>query len=414
MINSEDNERILKIQKRLDPLFFDLSFSGEIGIMDPGNRELYRTKRKFSTEEEAFEYLEKYAEDFRNKCLPFYEISKKCRKENIYIFGPSVSTGEFGVSDVRDRAYYTFIPKIKFSPIDNIDLYWKIVDYIVTEMKRTREELIKVFDDTLAAIKVGGYRSVSGDWIEFTNPLKGSKFYQSLKPISGKDLPIFSNPKVYVENIDTFQKAEVMGNDCAVLNMASFQNAGGGVINGSRAQEEELCRRSNLVQSLYAYSSRDSELLDYKEPSKDKRYPISMYGGIYSPHVMVFRSALSYSMLDEPYECAVISVPGLKNPTLDKKTGELTEKDATTTKGKIRAILRIALLNGHYKLVLGALGCGAFHNPPKHIARLFKEVIGEDEFENHFEEICFAILEDGNSLKNQAGGNLKPFKEVFG
>lgn len=280
-------------------------------------------------------------------------------------------------------------------------------------MKRTREELMQIFKETLDAILVGGYRSVSGDWIEFEkNPKDGSRFYQSLKPID-KELPIFENPKIYVENIDTFQKAEEMPG-CAVLNMASFQNAGGGVVNGSRAQEEELCRRSNLIQSLFAYDPRDCSMLGYDEPGKDNRYPITMYGGIYSPNVTVFRSALSYNMMDEPFECAVISVPALKRPEFDKKTGLLTEKCALITKGKIRAILRIALIKNHTKLVLGALGCGAYGNPPAHVAQLFKEVLEETEFVGHFEEICFAILEDRNSLKNQAGGNLKPFKEVFG
>lgn len=281
-------------------------------------------------------------------------------------------------------------------------------------MKRTREELMEVFQETLTIIQSGGYRTQSGQWIELGgDPKKGSRFYQSLKPIERDDLPVFKNPKVYVENIDTFQKAEVLGPGCAVLNMASFQNASGGVLNGSRAQEEELCRRSNLVQSLYAYSTRDCNLLGYPEP-RNHRYPIPMYGGIYSPEITVFRSALSYSLLERPFRCSVISVPALKRPETDRKTGMLTETGALIMKGKIRAILRIALLKGHTKLVLGALGCGAYGNPPAHIALLFKEVLSESEFWGHFEEICFAILEDGNSLKNQSGGNLKPFKEVFG
>lgn len=278
-------------------------------------------------------------------------------------------------------------------------------------MKKTKEELIKVYLDTLETIQIGGYENNDGNWIELTNPLKGSKFYQTTPAIKG-EIKKFAETKIYVENMDTFQKAKKMGPACVVLNMASFIRPGGGVENGSRAQEEDLCRRSNLLQSLYAFSSDKCTLLDYDIPKRLK-YPIPMYGGIYSPNITVFRNALSYSYMNIPFTCSVISVAALRNPEIDSKTGELAEQGSTVMKGKIRAILRIAILNKHSKLVLGALGCGAYHNPPRHIARLFKEVLEEKEFKNSFSEICFAILEDGNSLKNQAGGNIKPFKEVF-
>ena len=61
-------------------------------------------------------------------------------------------------------------------------------------------------------------------------------------------------------------------------------------------------------------------------------------------------------------------------------------------------------------IVLGAFGCGAFQNPPKHIARLFHEVIDEEEFKDKYKLIAFAILEDHNSPR---GGNLQPFIEEF-
>lgn len=90
-------------------------------------------------------------------------------------------------------------------------------------------------------------------------------------------------------------------------------------------------------------------------------------------------------------------------------------KICSCCKRKIRTILRIALDNNHTKLVLGALGCGAFKNPPSHVARLFKEVLEEPEFIGAFEEICFAILDDGNSGRDHnPNGNLKPFADVFG
>jgi len=65
-------------------------------------------------------------------------------------------------------------------------------------------------------------------------------------------------------------------------------------------------------------------------------------------------------------------------------------------------------------LVLGAFGCGAFANPPNHMAELFKEVLLEKEFIKKFKFIVFSIFEDHNSNKrHNPNGNVLPFLEVF-
>ena len=214
-------------------------------------------------------------------------------------------------------------------------------------MKKTREELMQVYDQTINACQVGGYECKNGEWVDLEPCKEGSRFYVTLPNTKDQPKKLFYETKVYVQNIDTFQKAREMGPKCAVLNMASFQRPGGGVDTGSRAQEEELCRRSNLLQSLYQYSPDKHGIFDYKAP-KRFHYPIPMYGGIYSPNVTVFRHALSYTFLEEPFKCSVISVAAVKNPELDAK-GKMVEKALITMKGKIRAILRIAMMHGHRK-----------------------------------------------------------------
>lgn len=52
----------------------------------------------------------------------------------------------------------------------------------------------------------------------------------------------------------------------------------------------------------------------------------------------------------------------------------VSEPYKTGTEEKIKSILKIGLVNGHDSIVLGAFGCGAFGNPPKHIAALFEKV----------------------------------------
>jgi len=66
------------------------------------------------------------------------------------------------------------------------------------------------------------------------------------------------------------------------------------------------------------------------------------------------------------------------------------------TKMKIRIILIAGMKMGYKRIVLGALGCGAFINPSKTVAMAFKSVLEEEEFKGKFLEIYFAIL--GQSL----------------
>ena len=80
---------------------------------------------------------------------------------------------------------------------------------------------------------------------------------------------------------------------------------------------------------------------------------------------------------------------------------------------KMRTILRIGLENGHTAIVLGALGCGAFGNPPEDIAQLWREVLLEPEFKDQFEKVVFAILDDANARRNSSEGNYLPFKRTF-
>ena len=51
----------------------------------------------------------------------------------------------------------------------------------------------------------------------------------------------------------------------------------------------------------------------------------------------------------------------------------------------------------------------AFHNPPAEVARLFHEVMEEEELKNKFKVITFSIIEDHNS----GNSNLRPFQAEF-
>ena len=202
-----------------------------------------------------------------------------------------------------------------------------------------------------------------------------------------------------------------------MLNLADLYTPGGLVEYGSGAQEENLCRRSNLILSLYQFShARIYQYPDLGLIQEVEQYPMDeRYGGVYSGIVTFFRGPESQgSMLEEkPYNIPVISVAALSGPRIDRN-GMMYPEEAEITLDKIRTIFRIGQAQFHDSLVLSALGCGAFSNPPAHIAKLFHQVIEEDEFKNKFKLIDFAIL-DGyrTGMSHNPEGNLKPFEREF-
>lgn len=98
----------------------------------------------------------------------------------------------------------------------------------------------------------------------------------------------------------------------------------------------------------------------------------------------------------------------------DSATGcpVLSGKILRDTAKKIETIFSVAVENGHDSLVLSALGCGAFSNPPLSIARLFKEAVAH--FQSQLRVVSIAVIDDHNSGKaHNPDGNVRPFVSVF-
>ena len=73
-----------------------------------------------------------------------------------------------------------------------------------------------------------------------------------------------------------------------------------------------------------------------------------------------------------------IAVAAYRDPTRSLK--DPTRMNRRFTEGtlrKIRTIFKIGVHLGYECMVLSALGCGAFRNPPKQVAELFEKVIAE-------------------------------------
>jgi len=280
--------------------------------------------------------------------------------------------------------------------------------------KELRKE---IFVDTVKFVKNGGYH-VNDNFIVISNalPENTSEYFDAPEKLNSN-----SNyqTKYSVINADCLETAEVLvkaGLKPCVLNLASGSTPGGGVLTGAGAQEENLFRRTNLFLSLYQFAYLANE---YGIKKHSKSYPLNRNtGGIYSADITVFRGSEQngYCLLEKPFNVSFVSVPAISKPGLITKNNKLfiTDNLVEPTKEKIRTILRIAGKYNHDSLVLGAFGCGAYANPPNHMAELFKEVFLEKEFASKFKLVVFAIFDDHNSHReHNPNGNVLPFIEVF-
>lgn len=188
-----------------------------------------------------------------------------------------------------------------------------------------------------------------------------------------------------------------------VLNLASDQEPGGGWrYTLSKTQEEALCYSSTLYTTL-----------------NPEWYPFPNTGpgscaGIISPQVVVFKETLDCGLVDLPIEqrhvVSVITVAAPCHPKLTDDGEDFAEpSQLNDLREKIILVLRLAASNGVTKIVLGAMGCGAYGCPPRAVAREMKFALGHDEFVGWFDTVAFAVYATGPSGKY----NLDVFTEVF-
>ena len=294
--------------------------------------------------------------------------------------------------------------------------YYKKYDPAVAARKKRNAE---IFRETLSIIGKGFYTAPSGKTVtlpSLTPMLLGSEcFHRELPPSEGVPLP--GGTTVMVEKGDCLEVAGRLvreGYNVALLNFASAGHPGGGVETGARAQEETICRRSTLARSIYTFSPSYASKYGFEE-HRGEGYPLKnlRYSVIYSPSVTVFREGIECTLMEEPFQvgvitCAALNLGGKYDLRLTPD-GHMPEEAVDITRCKVRAILRIGLKFGHDSLVLGAFGCGAFRNPPREMAEIFRDVMSEKEFEGKYRLITFAIIEDHNSLNSNYGA----FREVL-
>ncbi|KAL8959315.1 MAG: hypothetical protein Q9193_003804 [Seirophora villosa] len=205
------------------------------------------------------------------------------------------------------------------------------------------------------------------------------------------------------------QRGNAQGEAISLVNMANEKRAGGDWESGLMAPEENLCRRTNLVQALKT---------PYQHGTQISHYPIPDLGGIYSPHVVVFRSGPGdgYTPWSKFKSLPIISVAPVKRPKLDESGREYSfEQEKGMMMNKMRSVLRIAAYHRHYNLCMGAFGVGpSFRNPAAQIASMWRTLLfEEDEFRGIFSKVVFAIESAGDGTASSATSDHDVFKKEF-
>lgn len=187
------------------------------------------------------------------------------------------------------------------------------------------------------------------------------------------------------------------GKKVCVLNFASASNPGGGVKNGSSAQEEAICRCSTLYSSLI----QNEMWGGFYGPHRNSGDPLHNDDCIYTPGVVVFKTDTNYPKAMPQSDWYSVNVITCAAPNLREKPSNSMNYDGSTAvkisdadlkklhEKRMERILSIAALNGNDVVILGAFGCGAFMNPPEVVADGMIPAI--EKYRECFETIELAV-----------------------
>ena len=265
----------------------------------------------------------------------------------------------------------------------------------------SREENIQIFEDTVALFCSNKIlkQSVQDSCQSQQLILEGDSVPNGANP--AKAVRFETPAQIVVSKKRSFEAASFYagkGGKVCVLNFASASNPGGGVVNGSGAQEECLCR----ISTLYFCLDTDKNWQKFYKPHRAARSPIHNDDIIYTSDVTVFKTdTASPKLMPESdwYKTDVITcaAPNLReSPSNRYNSGDGSERlllsdeelEALHQK-RDRRIFDVAVQNKVDVLVLGAFGCGAFRNNPAVVAKVMLSLARE--YQHQFKTIEFAV-----------------------
>ena len=277
--------------------------------------------------------------------------------------------------------------KYKINDVVSYEEYLKERDYLVKVFKDTREK----YNNDELLIKSIKY--------SLDNTIICEEEFKSEKNVIKSD----GNSLIMEElsTINTTKKYRGLGK-VAILNFASSTRPGGGVINGSKAQEESICR----VSTLYKILNDDSGNLYEKFYGFNKQFNgLGSNKVIYSPDVTIFKDEDDFSLLDNKdwYKVDVITACAPNIGVIDI----YDEGCYQIFIDRIELIINSAIENDVDIIILGAFGCGVFMNNPNIVSKAFKEVL--KKYRYNFKNIIFAIPK----INNETSPNFKIFSRTL-
>lgn len=263
---------------------------------------------------------------------------------------------------------------------------------------------------TLEIIERGYYLNTLGERVELAHEIEraveGTVLYRpaELKRLLGAPSPGAGRARIEVCNETTQVAAERLArerDDVVMLNFASAKNAGGGFINGAKAQEEDLARSS----ALYACLVEQREYYD-----SNRREPSMLYTDhlIYSPSVPFFR-VRNRELIDTPFFASVITAPAPNAGEHLRRHPNGHADVETSLRRRAGYVLAVAKAQGHRCLVLGAWGCGVFRNDPALVAKTFATWLDDEQFANSFDHVELAVWD-----RSKSRANIGAFERLLG
>lgn len=253
-----------------------------------------------------------------------------------------------------------------------------------------KEELITCFQDTFE-------KSINGSLLQRTmRAVKSNRVYH--EGFVSKVEHRSESAAIDICSGTTFDvvKRYISLGKVAVLNFANPEHPGGGVQLGAMAQEECLCRSSNLFVCISNQNIYD-EYYGYHRSLRSQFYTDRL---IYTKNITVFKDdSLVPQMLPET-EWFDVDVITCAAPYLAKRKYTNGAALFSLFKSRIKNIFEAARDNNVDYLILGAFGCGAFKNPPLIVAEAFRQTIEEQNYCKDFKQIVFAIKQTGRECPN--------------